>query len=90
MMSSSGLKRTVTFTEIWMWPNYMHHDWRKRFYDSTREDLYYQEEDRLTWGYKFLSLQDRNGRSIRELVEEWRGYTVFSRKRRHAVVNQEA
>ena len=29
---------------------YMHRDWRRRFYDSTREDLYYKEEDRWTWG----------------------------------------
>ena len=68
----------------------MHCDWRRRFYDSTREDLYYQEEDRWTcgtltvgWhrdGYKFLSLQERNGKSMAHLEEEWRGYTVFYRK----------
>ena len=76
---------------------YMHRDCRRRFYDSTREDLYYKEKDRWTWGtltvgwyrdgYKFLSLQERNGRSMMELAEEWRGYTVFYRKRRHTVVN---
>ena len=32
---------------------YMHRDWRRQFYDSTRKDLYYnyKEEDRWTWGY---------------------------------------
>ena len=63
----------------------MHRAWRRRFHDSTREDLYYKEGDRWTWdrdGYKFLSLQERNGKSMANLEEEWRGYIVFYRKRR--------
>ena len=53
---------------------YMHREWRRQFFDSTRDELYFEMDDRWTWGtltvawftdgYKFMSLQERRGRRI--------------------------
>ena len=61
---------------------YMHRVWRRQFYDSAGEDLYSTTRRRIggTWGtlvgwygdgYKFLSLQERNGKCMARLEEEY-------------------
>ena len=76
---------------------YMHREWRRQFFDSTRGELYFEMDDRWTWGtltvgwftdgYKFMSLQKRRGRRMPYLKEDWRGYTCFFCKRRATFEN---
>ena len=76
---------------------YMHREWRRQFFDSTRDELYFEVDDKWTWGtltvewftdgYKFMSLQERCGRRMPYLKEDWRGYTCFFRKRRATFEN---
>ena len=76
---------------------YMHREWKRQAFNSTREELYFENDDRWTWGtltvgwftdgYKFMSLQERCGRRIPYLKEDWPGYTCFFRKRRATFEN---